>query len=53
MQTTQEVNPTPSHCAMYQHVECCLLLLLPLFLNLGACVRHVAREGQVEWTTLA
>jgi hypothetical protein len=22
-------------------------------LNVGACVRHIAREGQVEWTTLA
>ena len=40
MQTTQEVNP---------HL---LLLLLCHLLNVGACVRHIALEGQVEWTTL-
>ena len=28
--TIKEVNPHPSHCAMCQHVECLLLLLLPL-----------------------
>jgi hypothetical protein len=26
----QRCQPTPSHCAMCQHVECLLLLLLPL-----------------------
>ena len=54
-------NLTPLlHCAMCQHVECLLLLLLlPFFflflchlLNVGACIRHIAREGQVEWTPL-
>jgi hypothetical protein len=23
------------------------------FLNIGACFRHIAQEGHVEWTTLA
>jgi hypothetical protein len=30
-----------------------LLLLLCHLLNVGACVQHIAQEGQVEWTTLA
>ena len=43
------------HCAMCQHVECRLLILLFFLCHLlivGAFVLHIAREGQVEWTTL-
>ena len=37
MQTTKEINPTPSHCAMCQYVECHLLILI-LFLLLISLV---------------
>jgi hypothetical protein len=53
-------QPTPSHCAMCQHVECHLLMLIYILLlflcyllNVGSSIRHIAWEGQVEWTTLA
>jgi hypothetical protein len=39
---------------MCQHVEWILFFfLLCDMLNIGVCVRHIAQEGQVEWTTLA
>ena len=51
--TTKEVNPHP-------HLAICVNLWIITFffflchlLKVGACVRHIAREGQVEWTTLA
>ena len=45
-------QPTPSHCAMCQYVECHLLILFLIrLLNVGACICHIAWEGQVEWTT--
>jgi hypothetical protein len=56
MQTIQEVKPHP-------HIVPCVNLWSVTFLffflslchslNVGLCVRHIAREGQVEWTTLA
>ena len=56
IQTTQEVN---SHL----HIATCvnmwsvtflfLLFFLCHLLNVGACVHHIAQEGQVEWTTLS
>ena len=38
---------------MCQYVECLLLSLFFLchLLNVGTCICHIAREGQVEWTT--
>jgi hypothetical protein len=64
MQTTQEVNPHP-HIAPYINKWSVtffffffffflylFLLLLCHLPNVGACVRHIAWEGQVEWTTL-
>jgi hypothetical protein len=63
MQTTKEVNPHPhiAPCANMWNVTFLFLLLLLFFfffflchlLNVGACIGHIAREGQVEWTTLA
>ena len=37
LQTTQEFNPHPSHCAMCQYVDCFLLLLLLLLMSLVEC----------------
>ena len=59
MQTTKEVNPHPRivPCVNMWSVFfsffffLLLLLLLSHLLNVGACIRHIAREGQVEWTT--
>ena len=54
MQTTQEVNPHP-HIAPCVNMWNATFLFLFFFyflchlLNVGACVRHIAREGQVEW----
>ena len=68
MQATKEVNPHPriAPCVNMWSVAFFLLLLLLLssllllfvfflchLLNVGACVRHIAQEGQVEWTTQA
>ena len=57
MQTTQEVNP---HLPIVSCVNMWSVTFLFLFsfrlchlLNVGACVHQIAREGQVEWTTLA
>ena len=57
MQTIKEVNPHP-HIAPRVNMWSVTFLFLFIFsflchlLNVGACVRHIAREGQVEWTTL-
>jgi hypothetical protein len=60
MDTTQEVKPHPriAPCVNMWSVTFLFLFLFLVFflchlLNVGACVRHIAREGQVEWTTLA
>ena len=42
----QRSQPTPSHCGRSIFFFCHLL-------TVGACVRHIAQEGQVEWITLA
>ena len=53
MQTTKEVNP-------HSHIASCVntwsvffFFFLCHLLNVGACVRHIAWEGQVELTTLS
>ena len=53
MQTTKEVNPHPriTPCFNMWSVFFFFFFFCRL-LNVGACVHHVAREGQVEWTTL-
>jgi hypothetical protein len=59
MQTTKEGNPHPriAPCVNKWSVTFLFLFLFLFFwchlLNVDACVRHIAREGQVEWTTLA
>jgi hypothetical protein len=57
MQTTQEVNPHPriAPCVNMWSVTFLFLFLFFLchLLNVGACVWHIAQEGQVEWTTPA
>src|SRR6202048_2861463 len=48
----QRSQPTTSDCAMCQYVKCHLILLfLCHLLNVGACICHITREGQVKWTT--
>jgi hypothetical protein len=42
MLTMQEVNPHPRIAPSFYHL-----------LIVGACIRHIAWEGQVEWTILA
>ena len=51
MQTTKEVNPHPclAPCANMWNVT---FFFFCHVLNVGACVRHISWEGQVEWTTL-
>ena len=58
MQTTKEVNLHPG-IAPYVNTWGATFLFLFFFsslchlhlLNIGACMCHIAREGQVEWTT--
>ena len=49
METTKEVNPPLALC----HVSICGVS--PSYSSssdaIGACTCHIAREGQVEWTT--
>ena len=49
MKIVKEVNPHP------RIVPCVNMRSGFLFFlsNVGACVRHIALEGLVEWTTLA
>jgi hypothetical protein len=56
MQITQEINPHPrtAPCVNIWSVTFFFFFFsLCHLLNLGACIRHTAWEGQVEWTTLA
>ena len=58
MQTTKEVNPQPRIAPCINMWSVTFLFLFFFFclwhlLNVGACVHHIAREGQEEWTTLA
>ena len=58
MQTTKEVNPHPRIAPCVNMWSVTFLFLFSFFflshlLNVGACVRHIAQEGQVEQTTLA
>ena len=55
MQTTQEVNPHPRimPCVNMWSVTFLFFFFLCCLLNVGACIRHIAGEGQVKWTTLA
>ncbi len=57
MQTTKEVNPHPriAPCVNMWSVTFFFFFFFFLchLLNVGACICHIAREGQVEWTTLA
>jgi hypothetical protein len=59
LQTIKEVNPHPciAPCVNMWSVTFLSLSLSFFFLchllNVGACVRQIAREGQVEWTTPA
>jgi hypothetical protein len=56
MQTTQEANPHPR---IAQYVNMWIFFFFFSFsflchmLTVGACVRRIAPEGHVEWTTLA
>ena len=52
MQTTKEVNPHP-RIAPCVNMWSVFFFFFCHLLNVGACVRHIVREGQVEWTTLA
>jgi hypothetical protein len=52
LQITQEVNPHP-RIALYVNIWSVTFLFFFIchLLNVGACVCHIAWEGQVEWTT--
>jgi hypothetical protein len=54
-QTTKEVNPHPriAPCVNMWSVTILFFFFLCHLLKVGASVRHIAWEGQVEWTTLA
>jgi hypothetical protein len=53
MQTTKEVNPHPRIASCVNMWSVFFFFFCRHLLNFGACVRHIAWEGQVEWTTLA
>ena len=48
MQTTNEVNPHPRFVSC---VNMWSVFFFFFFLNVRACICHIALEGQVEWTT--
>jgi hypothetical protein len=52
MQTIEEVNPHPriARCVNMWNVTFFFFFFYHL-LNVGVCICHIAREGQVEWTT--
>ena len=51
LKNTKEVNPHPciAPCVNMWSV----LFFFYYLLSIGACVRHIAHEGQVEWTIVA
>ena len=51
LKNTKEVNPHPciAPCVNMWSV----LFFFYYLLSIGACIRHIAHEGQVEWTTVA
>ena len=51
MQTTKEVNPHPRIAPSVNMWSVFFFFFLCHFLNVGACICHIAWEGQVEWTT--
>ena len=55
MQTTKKVNPHPRIMPCVNMWSVTLLILFFFFLChlliVGACICHIAREGQAEWTT--
>jgi hypothetical protein len=56
MQTTQEVNPHPRIVPCVNMWSATFLFLFFFYFvchlfNVDACICHIAREGQVEWTT--
>ena len=51
MQTIKEDNPHPRIMPCV-NIRSAFFFFLHL-LDVRACVRHIVREGQVEWTTLA
>ena len=55
VQNTKEVNPRPRIAPRVNMWSVTLFLFLFFFLchllNVGACICHIAKEGQVEWTT--
>ena len=52
MQSTKEVNSHPRIAPCVNMWSVCFFLLCHLS-NVDACIRHIAQEGQVEWTTSA
>ena len=52
MQTTKEVNRSPriAPCVNMWSVTFFFFFFCHL-LNVGACIHHIVREGQLEWTT--
>jgi hypothetical protein len=53
MQTTQEVNPHPRILPCVKMWSVFFFFFFFLFchlLNVSACIRHIAQDGQVEWT---
>ena len=51
MQTTKEVNPHPRIAPCVNMWSVTFFFFFCHLLNVGACICHIAREGQVEWTT--
>ena len=53
MQTTKEVNSHPriAPCVTMWGATFFFFFFLCHLLNVGACICHIAQEGQVEWTT--
>ena len=56
MKTTKEVNPHPliAPCVNMWSVTFLFLFFFHFchLSNVGACICHISREGQVEWTTI-
>ena len=52
VQTTKEVNPHPRIATCVNMWSVFFFFFFFHLLIVGACVRHITREDQVEWTTL-